>query len=104
MPVRPDNKARYPPDWKQIAREVKDACGWVCEFCSMQCRRPGEAFDTHRRTMSVAHLDHTPENCDRANLRGLCSACHLRYDARHHAASAARTRRSRKACGDLFDE
>jgi hypothetical protein len=31
-------------------------------------------------TLTVAHLDHVPENCDRANLRALCAPCHCRYD------------------------
>jgi len=52
--------------------------------------------------LTVAHLDHMPENNDRANLRVLCQRCHLRYDARHHAKNAATTRRARKANGDLF--
>ena len=49
-----------------------------------------------------AHLDHTPENCDTANLRAWCQRCHLRYDAEHHANTARETRRARKALGDLF--
>lgn len=34
----------------------------------------------------------------------MCQRCHLRYDAKHHAINARRTRRARKATGDLFDE
>jgi hypothetical protein len=30
--------------------------------------------------LTVAHLDHNPANCDRANLRALCAPCHCRYD------------------------
>lgn len=33
-----------------------------------------------RFTLTVAHLDHQPENCDRSNLRAWCSVCHCRYD------------------------
>ncbi|WP_071789029.1 hypothetical protein [Leptolyngbya sp. Heron Island J] len=33
-----------------------------------------------RWTLTVAHLDHEPQNCDRDNLRALCSVCHLSYD------------------------
>ena len=58
----------------------------------MQCRRPNEPFDTHKRTLTVAHLNHTPEDCRPENLRAWCSACHLRYDAKHHA----ETRRKKK--------
>ncbi len=55
-----------------------------------------------RIILTVAHLDHQPENCARENLRAWCQRCHLRYDAKHHAANSAATRRSRKAAGDLF--
>lgn len=41
--------------------------------------------DRNGRTLTVAHLDHTPENCDRQNLMAMCAPCHLRYDARQHA-------------------
>lgn len=33
-----------------------------------------------RFVLTVAHLDHIPENCDRANLKALCAPCHCRYD------------------------
>lgn len=33
-----------------------------------------------RFTLTVAHLDHIPPNCDRANLKALCAPCHCRYD------------------------
>lgn len=40
----------------------------------------------------AAELDHTPENCDPANLMAMCQACHLAYDRDHHAD----TRRARQ--------
>ena len=83
----PMDRKRYPANWDEIAFRVKEEADWKCEECGLQCRRPGEPFDTHKRTLTVAHLDHTPENCERSNLRALCSACHLRYDARQHAES-----------------
>lgn len=43
--------------------------------------RPGEAFATHRETLTVAHINHTPMDCHSENLVAVCSACHLRYDA-----------------------
>lgn len=38
-----------------------------------------------KRTLTVAHMDHTPENVAKSNLKALCAPCHLRYDAKHHA-------------------
>lgn len=81
----PMEKHRYPPNWKKIALDIKNNADWKCENCGLQCRRPGEPFDTHKRTLTVAHLNHTPEDCRAENLRALCAPCHLRYDAAMHA-------------------
>ena len=88
----PMEKHRYPANWKRIATEKKESVGWACEVCGKQCRKPGEPFDTHKRTLTVAHLDHTPENCCADNLCAMCAPCHLRYDAQQHA----ETRKRRK--------
>lgn len=47
--------------------------------------------------LTIAHLDHDPENNDLSNLRALCQRCHLAHDKDHHA----ETRRNRKAVGEL---
>jgi hypothetical protein len=83
---------RYPQNWKQIAFNKKESVGWRCEFCGKQCRKPGEAFDTHKRTLTVAHLNHTPEDLNPENLKALCAPCHLKYDARHHAETRRKKR------------
>ena len=88
----PMDRKRYPPDWNRIARGVKDSARWICENCGKQCRKPGEPFDTHKRTLTVSHLNHTPEDCRPENLRALCAPCHLRYDAKHHAETRKRKR------------
>lgn len=103
----PIDYSRYPTDWKAISLCIKEAAGWRCQDCGMQCRRPGEPFDTHRRTMSVHHLgaprpDGTPGDmhdkmdCRPENLLALCSKCHLRRDLPGHIQNAAETRRRRK--------
>lgn len=56
-----------------------------------------------RIVLTIAHLDHTPENCGDENLRAWCQRCHLRYDAEHHKQTAASTRRAGKAARDLFE-
>ena len=33
-----------------------------------------------KKTLTVAHLDHVPNNCDRNNLKALCAPCHGTYD------------------------
>ena len=95
----PADRTRYPADWDVLALAIKEASDWICQDCGMQCRRPGEPFDTHKRTMSVHHIDHDPPNVDPSNLIALCAACHLRRDAPHHVLNAARTRRAKKIAG-----
>lgn len=45
-----------------------------------------------RFTLTVSHKNHIPLDCRRENLKALCSTCHLRFDAPHHA----QTRRTNK--------
>ncbi len=83
----PMQSERYPVDWAEIALAIKDACGRQCQECGRQCRRPGEPFDTHRRTLTVAHLwpeDHAPD-APIVFVAALCSGCHLRVDAQRKA-------------------
>ena len=86
----PMDKPRYPANWEQIAFAVKENANWVCQVCGKQCRKPGEPFDTHKRTLTVAHLNHTPEDVSPENLMAMCAPCHLRYDAKHHAETRRR--------------
>ncbi len=137
MPIKAENKGRYPAAWKIIRRDILNRAGDRCEKCKAPnggmiargagkddgtymtedakvfCADTGEYLgrcrmsDYHvarmvRVVLTIAHLDHTPENCDTANLRAWCQRCHLRYDAEHHANTARETRRARKALGDLF--
>lgn len=65
----------------------------------------GSEYNAHKLVkivLTVAHLDHTPENNADDNLKALCQRCHLAHDQKHHQANAAETRRSRKAVRDLF--
>jgi hypothetical protein len=54
--------------------------------------------------LTVAHLDHQPENCADDNLKAMCQRCHLRYDVPHHQRNAAATRRTKKQNHELFGE
>ena len=74
----PMKRELYPAEWNRIAEEKKEAAGWKCERCGMQCRKPGEKFDTHKRTLTVHHIDRDPRNCKPENLTALCAGCHLK--------------------------
>jgi hypothetical protein len=104
MPIRPENRARYPKDWKRISHRVRFVrADGRCE-CEGECGRgthrgrcPNlhglKAYDTGKTVvLTVAHLNHTPEDCADDNLRAMCQGCHLAYDAEHHAQTAQRTR------------
>lgn len=77
----PMQRERYPEDWETISLAVKQAADWKCESCGKECRRPGEPHTTHKETLTVAHLNHTPECREPEMLVALCAPCHLAYDA-----------------------
>lgn len=54
--------------------------------------------------LTVAHLDHAPENCAEENLLAMCQRCHLCMDSELHQRNARATRRAHKADRDLFDD
>jgi 5-methylcytosine-specific restriction endonuclease McrA len=108
MPIRAENRDRYPPDWPAIATGVKEAAGWACVGSPAfpDCRaKHGEPHPVtgSKVIITVAHLDHTPENVDPANLRAWCQRCHNTYDAPNRAKGIAARRRAALAIPDLFD-
>lgn len=96
MPIRPENKSRYPAHWKQLSNDIRfNRAGGRCE-CEGECglhrgrrceERHGEPakWANGKVVLTVAHLDHRPETCDPAKLKAMCNRCHLRYDRGHHA-------------------
>lgn len=138
MPIRPENRARYPKDWKQVRERILARADNRCEWCkaanreriargcgsdagfymtddaNVWCAETGQCFGQRHMSdfevgrmvdvvLTIAHLDHVPENCSDDNLRALCQRCHLTYDAKHHAETARATRHAKRiAVGDLF--
>jgi len=100
MPIRESERARYPNNWKAISLAVREEAGQRCEGspaypdCQAINGQPHPVTGS-RVVLTVAHLDHTPENCERENLKAMCQRCHLTYDAEHHRKNAAATRRAR---------
>ena len=99
----PMDKKRYPKEWKEISLKIKEKANWKCQQCGKQCRKPGEPFDTHKNTLTVAHLNHIPEDCREKNLKALCAPCHLKYDAKHHAETRKLKREGRSRYGQRLD-
>lgn len=53
--------------------------------------------------LTVAHLNHQPEDCRPENLAAMCQRHHLAYDHEHHRINAWHTRRARQLTGELFE-
>lgn len=85
----------YPLEWKEFAKEVKAANFYICQECGLECRRPGEPFDTHRRTMSVAHYDSDYTSAE-IFVVAMCSGCHNRLDGPYRLANRRRKLRLRQ--------
>ena len=111
----PMDRRLYPNDWEAIASGIKQEVNWCCEQCGRPCLHPGESWtDLLKRlnhtveqaiaarerqfVLTVAHLDHIPQNTDRSNLKALCAPCHCRYDL---AQMALKVRLKRERQGQL---
>lgn len=146
MPIKPENRMRYPKDWPAISRAARERAGWRCQHDG--CTAHQYAVGWWRQTMgrhewvpewprdgaymgqtysdaravaagiyasagesgpkptiivlTVAHLDHQPEDCRPKNLAALCQRHHLAYDHDHHRANAQATRRAKAGTLELF--
>lgn len=140
MPIKPENKGRYPANWNVIRDQILNRACHRCECCGAPQYGVGQwiddqfllargAVDYNRLqyalvhaaaraladqlnaaeqpavkyiviVLTIAHLDHQPENCGTANLRAWCQRCHLRYDTDHHQKNAPANRR---ACKKNFE-
>lgn len=120
MPIRPENKSRYPKDWKVLSAAIRCRANHCCEFCGVPNHsivvRPKKEHPYYwefvpegmeaevvceewavnnikpvKIILTVAHLDHNPENNHSENLRALCQRCHNVYDRKHRNQTRYRT-------------
>ena len=130
MPIRPENRCRYPKNWAGISKRIRlerakgrceceGECGvahdeepifasaWAISCDDTRCRAlHGEVhpITDSMVVLTVAHLDQQPENCDDGNLKAMCQRCHNRLDGPHRRAGVRARLRATKAIGDLFVE
>ncbi len=130
MPIKPENKARYPKNWPEIRERIRARSGDRCEWCGVKnyaigYRKPDGAFvllgmtpeecgescdavaldgtKVIRIVLTVAHVhDHNPENCADDNLAHLCQRCHNKHDAPMRRQHAAQSRKAGRAIAELF--
>ena len=110
MPIRPENKSRYPDDWSSsIVPCVRARSGNRCEGSPAypDCRaRNGEPHPVTGSivVLTVAHLEGAAlETRKLHELRHWCQRCHNTYDAPMRRAGIARRAHEARAAGDLFE-
>ena len=104
MPIKAENKRRYPSNWKEIRERILLRANNRCEICGVEnhsMRWNGKK--NVKIALTIAHIDETVENCDDSNLLALCQKCHLSMDAKMHAQHAAETREKKMGQTNLFD-
>ena len=113
MPIRPEMKDKYPPDWSEISKAARLRASEHCEQCGIaNClygwrRKSGEFVPVSeeirtvkavaevlaeftskaltRIVLTVHHLDEDPTNNQHGNLVALCQRCHLsKHRGRKH--------------------
>lgn len=93
MPIRPENKARYPKDWKEISHAIRfDRAKGICEFCRSAEHGQPHPVTGAKVVLTTAHLADPIEDCSEDNLAAMCQKCHLTYDQPRHLYNQATTR------------
>ena len=91
MPIKPENRNRYPKDWHLIRLFILERAGECCEWCGV----PNGSINPATRAvvvLTIMHLNHTPEDCRPVNLKAACQKCHNSYDVEHRRQTRAATR------------
>ena len=134
MPIKPENRYRYPADWKQIRTRILQRANYRCEHAGCRAQHgvtgywhdsrftpmpdalwqagakvgdriacaDGSTIKIIKIVLTIAHLDHQPENCTDDNLRAWRQRHHLAYDHDHHRRNAQATRRAKAGTLEMF--
>jgi 5-methylcytosine-specific restriction endonuclease McrA len=93
MPLRPEMRRYYGPDWRAY-REL------VIEIAHNRCLACRDHLPSC--LLTLAHLHHDPR--DRRMVAVLCFPCHARHDAQHRYAMIRRSRAMREGQQWLWPE
>lgn len=89
MPIRLENKHRYPENWQEIRGNILVRAKNMCEGSPSYPDCRAENYKPHPVTgskviLTIAHLNDPIEDCSDENLRAWCQRCHLTYDLKRH--------------------
>ena len=90
--IRPENKALYPANWKEIVAHIRQRSGGFCELCGAENYKPHPVTGS-KVVLTVMHLNHNPADCSDYNLKDACQKCHNSYDAPVRAAGIKHRKR-----------
>lgn len=95
MPIKPENRHFYQtPEWIALSRAIRFVrAKGRCEQCGVLHGQ--RRLFTHGQApviLATAHLNHTPGDNRKCNLKALCQECHLAHDRADNARKAAATR------------
>ena len=85
MPIRAENRDRYPAEWGIISLWVRVSACWRCEWCAAAQGQP-HPITGSRVVLTCAHIfNDAPEDVRPTNLAALCQRCHNRHDNKRRA-------------------
>lgn len=123
MPIKKENKKLYPKNWKQIREQILQRAGNKCEFCGVKnhligyrdangkfiestgMQQEADKLDgekVFKIVLTIAHLNHNPQDNSPDNLRALCQKCHNNYDKEHRKETRKRTLEQIRGQNELF--
>jgi 5-methylcytosine-specific restriction endonuclease McrA len=79
MPIKPERKALYPPNWDRISLLIRERAGWKCELCRA-ANGSSHPVTGSEVVITVHHINGDPTDNRRINLIALCQRCHNRLD------------------------
>lgn len=87
MPIQPENRGRYPKDWKLRSYFVRFVrARGRCEWCNAIHGQP-HPLTGAIVVLTTAHVhDDRPEASSLLNLAALCQKCHNGHDAKSRQA------------------
>lgn len=103
MPILPENKEWYPPDWKLRSHFVRFVRAKnKCEWCGAENYRP-HPITGSRVILTTAHIfDDIERPHQLLNLAALCQLCHNRHDAKDRAIRRKERAREKSGQNELF--